>query len=419
GLRPVIISTPAPGYTTLEISHPATSVQCGPATGHPNTTELLLAYVKLVSTQWLVCLACLILLAFLFHRALCPLRSAAMSLTCCACLKPISPDGRLMTCSTCAQNYHPGKVCSGIADSTFATLNLEKKEKWRCRACRSKGNNSTLDGANESSGVFSQSDSPTLTGQIFDINRKLDSLLSLKTSVDLLMELPGKVNELLLLKPSIELMKASVEEVQTSIAFLAQKYDSLLEATSVHEKEIKGIHSEMEGLRVTVSEQANTIQALQSEINETEQQSRLSTMEIQGMQVATGEALAPILVGLADKLGLKGHLPSDVLSTQRIPAKRDQNPIILVKFASVSIKDRWMQARGKLRLLANEGTPGKVYFNENLTPSNRELFWLARSRGRERGYKFVWVKNGRIFARKEEGAPPVRISRKRDLDLIT
>lgn len=298
-------------------------------------------------------------------------------------------------------------------------MSLEKKEKWRCRACRSKGNNSTPDGANESSDVISQSDSPTLTGQIFEINRKLDSLLSLKTSVDLLMELPGKVNEILLLKPSIELMKASVEEVQTSITFLAQKYDSLLEATSVHEKEIKGIHSEMEALRLTVSEQANTIQALQSEINETEQQSRLSTMEIQGMQVASGEALAPILVGLADKLGLKGHLPSDVLSTQRIQSKRDQNPTILVKFASVSIKDRWMQARGKLRHLASEGTPGKVYFNENLTPSNRELFWLARSRGRERGYKFVWVKNGRIFARKEEGVPPVRISRKRDIDLIT
>ncbi|KAG0437448.1 hypothetical protein HPB47_017446, partial [Ixodes persulcatus] len=179
------------------------------------------------------------------------------------------------------------------------------------------------------------------------------------SSVDLLMELPGKVNELLLLKPSIELMKASVEEVRTSIAFLAQKYDSLLEATSVHEKEIKGIHSEMEALRVTVSEKANTIQALQSEINETEQQSRLSTMEIQGLQVATGEALAPILVGLADRLGLKGHLPSDVLSTQSLPAKRDKNPTILVKFASVSIKDRWMQARGKLRLLASEGTPGE------------------------------------------------------------
>lgn len=201
-------------------------------------------------------------------------------------------------------------------------MSLEKKEKWRCRACRSKGNSSTPDGANESSDVISESDSPTFTGQIFEINRELDFLLSLKTSVDLLMELPGKVNELLS-KPSIELMKASVEEVQTSITFLAQKYDSLLEATSVHEKEIKGIHSEMEALRVTVSEQANTIHALQSEINETEQQSRLSTIEIQGMQVSTGEALAPILVGLADKLGLKGHLPSDVLSTQRIQSKRD------------------------------------------------------------------------------------------------
>lgn len=313
-----------------------------------------------------------------------------------------------MTCSVCAKDYHLGKTCSGIAESTFAAMSPDRKEKWRCKACRSKSTCSGTDEVDVSSDAISMNESASLAAQILAMNEKLDSLLVL----------PGKVNELLLLKPSIDLMKASVEEVQTSISFLAEKYDNLLAKVSTHATDIRDLRAEVGALKTTVSEQAQTIQSLHTEMNDAEQRSRLQDMEIHGLSVTPGESLPSVLVGLAERLGIEGHQPSDVVSVYRLQGKRAVSPPIVVKFASVTAKDRWMQARGKLRLLSRGGPPEKLYFNDSLTKTNKELFWLARSRARECGYKFVWVKNARIFARKEVGSPPVRIQQKSDLDLM-
>ncbi|CAN8002844.1 unnamed protein product, partial [Ixodes hexagonus] len=374
---------------------------------------------KLYSIYYLAGVAGLSVLTFILLVSLLPSQPTTMSLHCEACLKTISPDGRHMKWSVCAKVYHLGKTCSGIADSTFHAMSPDKKEKWRCKACRPKSNRAGLDGADVSSDEILTSEPTPLAVQILTINQKLDSLLSLKDSVNSLLELPAKVNELLLLKPSIDLMKASVAEVQTSISSLTAEYNRILATVSVHATVIHDLREEVGDLKTTVSDQANIIQSLQTEMNNAEQRSRLQIMEIRGLSVTPDDALPDVLAGLTAKLKIEGHQPSDVVSIYRLQGKDAVCPPILVKFATVAAKDRWMQARGKLRLLSRSSPPEKLYFNESLTQSNRELFWLARSRARERGYTFVWVKNARIFARKEEGTPLVRILQRSDLDLIT
>ncbi|CAN7943562.1 unnamed protein product, partial [Ixodes hexagonus] len=362
------------------------------------------------------CIAALTAISFIFLPLF---KSAAMSLVCESCRKTISPDGRHMSCSLCEHDYHLGKTCSGIADSTFATMSTEKKEKWRCKLCRFKSNHSDLEGAADViPEAISQSDSTLLATQIMAINQKLDSLVLLETSVDTLLELPGQVEELLLLKPCIDQIKTSFEQVRSSITSLEKKYDSLLTTVSAHTTDITDLRTEVGALKATVSEQADTILSLRSVMNEAEQFSRRQKMEIHGVKVAPGEAPASIVAELADKLGIVEHQPTDVVLVHRLSGKRALNPPILVKFTSVEVKDRWVQARGKLRLLSTDDSPERVFFNDNLTQTNRELFWLARTRGKELGYKFVWVKNARIFARKRKGAPHVRILQQSDLNLI-
>ncbi|KAL4712081.1 hypothetical protein ACJJTC_005317 [Scirpophaga incertulas] len=45
-----------------------------------------------------------------------------------------------------------------------------------------------------------------------------------------------------------------------------------------------------------------------------------------------------------------------------------------------------------------------IYVVENLSPENKELHAAARKRGKELGYKFVWIRGGKIFMRKDESA---------------
>ncbi|KAG8250378.1 hypothetical protein J6590_103211 [Homalodisca vitripennis] len=42
-----------------------------------------------------------------------------------------------------------------------------------------------------------------------------------------------------------------------------------------------------------------------------------------------------------------------------------------------------------------------IYVNESLSPARRALYALARKYQREKNFKFLWVRNGKIFLRKE------------------
>lgn len=121
---------------------------------------------------------------------------------------------------------------------------------------------------------------------------------------------------------------------------------------------------------------------------------------------------------LSQKLSLRNFQSSDIVAIHRLPRKRDLAPLVLVNFASVSIKETWMKARGGLQRLSQSHDEPKVFFNDHLTQVNKNLFWMARTKGREMGYKFVWLKNAKIYARKSEGVPAVRISAVGDLEKI-
>lgn len=48
-------------------------------------------------------------------------------------------------------------------------------------------------------------------------------------------------------------------------------------------------------------------------------------------------------------------------------------------------------------LNTNESTSNiNVFVNDQLTPNNQKLLWLAKNRSREVNWKFVWTRNGYI-----------------------
>ncbi|CAN7940022.1 unnamed protein product [Ixodes pacificus] len=212
-------------------------------------------------------------------------------------------------------------------------------------------------------------------------------------------------------------MKATVNELKTSVEFNSGQYDQLLvEMTS--KKEINDLKAEMTQLKNVVSENAACISHLQVELNDAGQYNRLPNLEIHGMPVSANEDLKKSVFDLADKLSIPYFQPSDVVAVHRFPSKKDKIPPILVRFSSSAAREIWMKARSGLRELAQARTLPQLYFNENLTQINRNLFWKARTRGKEKRFKYVWVRNGKIFAKRQDEATPVRISCEHDLELI-
>ncbi|KAH6923660.1 hypothetical protein HPB50_004400 [Hyalomma asiaticum] len=213
-------------------------------------------------------------------------------------------------------------------------------------------------------------------------------------------------------------MAERVSEIQSSIEFLSSKYDSVISNTEANQAEITRLHTEVSSLSSTVVAQAELLDKLRSEVNDLEQYSRKCNFEVHGLPYKPNEDLRSIMTELAQNLGISDFQPTAITAIHRLPSKTDSIPPILVQTSDVASKDKWLGAKKGLSSLAQTGSFPRLYFNENLTRHNKDLFRLTRLKGKEKGFKFVWTKNGKIFAKKCEGASLIRVEREYDLEKI-
>lgn len=75
-------------------------------------------------------------------------------------------------------------------------------------------------------------------------------LSSLKDNVDVRLQLPTKVDELLLLKPSVEKLKEkeTVKSAEGSFTFFPEREDSLLALIPAHRREVKSLQPDVVAL---------------------------------------------------------------------------------------------------------------------------------------------------------------------------
>lgn len=114
---------------------------------------------------------------------------------------------------------------------------------------------------------------------------------------------------------------------------------------------------------------------------------------------------------------------SDIESAYRVK----RNKKIIVMFATLTKKKELL---GKLKGRridrsvvwenSQEDNINKyIYINDELTANNRRLLWLAKTKAKEHNWKFVWVRNGYIYARKNENTSPIIITNSADIESIT
>ncbi|KAH9371500.1 hypothetical protein HPB48_021497 [Haemaphysalis longicornis] len=75
---------------------------------------------------------------------------------------------------------------------------------------------------------------------------------------------------------------------------------------------------------------------------------------------------------MAQKLELD-FTESDIKAIHCLLTNRDRPPVLLVRFATVKLKEMWWKCRGSLRAVAEQGRIPQLYFADKLTNYNREL----------------------------------------------
>jgi Baculovirus FP protein len=287
------------------------------------------------------------------------------------------------------------------------------RSKWKCYDCK------TSKQADAKKKEVGDDDFNRFTSYIdkkFDnLDKKFDNL-----GKELLKTLRKEIAEMLDSKISSELQGIKdqlleLKPLEASINFISEVQEDIKQQLSLNTVAIKNLQTD----NMNIKSNLNTIQL---KLREIDQQNRSKNIEIQMLPEQRNENLSIVFKKLCDVVSYP-ITTNGIISCHRVPkinnaSSRPRN--IVITMLDTNIKDDLLSAvrrynknkpNDKLNaaLLGVSPTASPVYVCEHLSPDNKELHAATRSFSKEQNYKFVWIRNGRIFTRKNESSPPIHI----------
>lgn len=353
------------------------------------------------------------------------------SVLCNKCNKEITTN-TYVKCYNCNSNYHYSSCCS-LSEFTYSTMYGERKANWRCLMCksRSKSPNNLYQTVvfeekkqqkqiRDDEGI-EEGNRPKIFKESVSSNATNSSLCSLQSDVS---EIKLKLDQVAAnVTSSNQQLK---EELQTTISTTIKNeiQSTLLTITNTLEK----ISEQVNELSEKDKKKESQINAMDVRINKLEQQMIVKNIEIKNVQNININPYE-VVKKIANSLNIEIN-ESDVNKAYRL---RNQKDKIIVEFSSLSKKKEIMKKINRHRVDAqiintaennnennNSHNQSKyIYINDLLTYNNRQILWITKTKAKECNWKFVWTRDGKIFARKIENSSSIIINNAADIEQIT
>ncbi|XP_063891033.1 uncharacterized protein LOC135116956 [Helicoverpa armigera] len=222
----------------------------------------------------------------------------------------------------------------------------------------------------------------------------------------------------------LEQINASIlKVVNKELEPIKSEFADMIASLNFHAKELEEYQLEHKALKTSLkdlqTENTNlkkSVADMGIRINYLEQQTRSTNLELQCLPENKHENLYTVIKQLGTVVGCKLS-DADIHHCTRVAKLQNSGSrprSVVVQLASPRIRDLILSSvinfnKGKNNIeklntsdlgLAGERKP--IYVQEHLSPSNKALHAAARLKAKEKGFKFVWVRNGRIFVRKTD-----------------
>ncbi|CAB3243681.1 unnamed protein product [Arctia plantaginis] len=286
-------------------------------------------------------------------------------------------------CSTCGQHYdYP---CSGISEIGYRKLGAERQASWRCPNCKSTPATSGPDMG-----------SP----KHISLSLIMQEISNIKLTLNPLLDVLAGINDI---KSDISLLKTSVEDFSTKFKDLDDRVRAV------------------EGTKDEVLEMKSRLEGIENSLNERDQWMRLNNVEIKGVPLRDRENLVDVVSRIASRIQypITKHNINFVV---RVPSSEGRVKPIIVSFLNRYLKEDFVAAARACKNLCAadinlEGT-SRIYINDHLTVQNKLLLNKAKKLAKEYDFEFIWVKNCKIFARKNQMSKSFVIKNDKDLSKI-
>lgn len=216
--------------------------------------------------------------------------------------------------------------------------------------------------------------------------------------------------------------KNIISDFNTSYELLNNKLDDNTKALREYTEKNAALMKVIEDQVAEIKCLKEKVNILESKLDDSEQYSRRNCIEIQGMPVNNGDVMEAVK-SVGNALGM--DIQDSMIDACHVLGKKPDysgHPKIIVKFVRRIDAETVLAKRRNKRQLSTRhlGLPNDspIYINESLTPARRRLLAMAREIKVKKNYKWIWVRGGRIFLRKEDGGPVSIVKCQSDLDKL-
>lgn len=326
--------------------------------------------------------------------------------SCACCLVPIKSEADKVVCAQCKVAYR--RECVRVRA-------VKQQKDWLCPTCVSKkikNDNTPLksveivperqrDATNYDQNVSSNELTTLIRREIQGaIAEQLP--LSIKTCM---------ANELKTIKEDLSLLR----DLKESVTFISDEFERL-------KSEIMVTRELNHQLKADNDKLNHRVEDLSTRLSLMEQYTRQENLEINGLPENASENLLSVVVQLG-KVVSSTVKEADIVNVTRVrklDSTNNRPRSIIVKVSSKKIRDEVLanvikfnkdNVNDKLntRHLGYGGGKSPVFVSEHLSPLNKIIHAEARKAAKEKGYRFVWVRDGRILIRKDEKSQAIQM----------
>ncbi|CAH2097822.1 unnamed protein product [Euphydryas editha] len=365
--------------------------------------------------------------------------ASSLSSKICAGCKNTLPKKGFLTCSNCGSKYDSD--CANILPNQLEKMDQQLKSSWKCPECCSKqpksGNTNTPVRASALC-----TDNGTMNSYVTTRRKQNGSPRSKSSSTpDDLCAPPGSnfitessLRDILRQELSITIQDMVSAQLKTindqitgfreSMSFINEKFEEVKSTMAERATIIAHLQKENDQLRVSVKD-------LQTRLNTVELHMRECNVEINGIPEHRTENLVNTIAQLNATVGIS--ISTDeiqhVTRVAKLNKRSDKPRSVIVKYRSTKHRDALLAAVSQFNRknpddklsshhLGIGGPRAPVYVSEHLTPGSKSLHAATRLKAKEMNYRFTWIRNGKVYVRKDEFSQAILIKTEDSLRLI-
>nr|XP_049702302.1 uncharacterized protein LOC126055760 [Helicoverpa armigera] len=215
-----------------------------------------------------------------------------------------------------------------------------------------------------------------------------------------------------------------VHDLKDSIQFMSNDFDDMKMELAKNKDLVTQLQKENEDLKTNVTD-------LSVRLNIIEQQSRQDNIELNGIPENQAENLITTVIQLGKTItcNIQADDISSVTRVKKLDSGSSRPRSIIVKLKNTRKRDEVLASVTKFnrtnsadklntRHLGYAGTKSPVFVSEHLSPLNKSIHAQVRKVAREKGYKYVWVRDGRVLVRKDDGARAIHIKSLQSVNML-